>query len=181
VRIGAPANGCQMCRGCGGPHDAGDYNKRFWETRFFSDEGRWNSPYGEFFLSWYSGLLVRHADTVLASVKDVVRRKCTAIVLDAVEQARCCHYLSFLGDLLSRHQRGADAPNGAIFLPWCIGLLVRHAIVMLAVCKSRAAQVHGNHAGRDEKVKAPVLHARAGQRRRFGRFEVAAGGHLEPA
>jgi beta-amylase len=40
--------------GHGGPHDAGHYNSRSWETGFFvSQGGNWQSEYGHFFLSWY--------------------------------------------------------------------------------------------------------------------------------
>jgi beta-amylase len=40
--------------GHGGPHDAGHYNSRSWETGFFKSQGgRWQSEYGHFFQSWY--------------------------------------------------------------------------------------------------------------------------------
>jgi beta-amylase len=40
--------------GHGGPHDAGHYNSRSWETGFFvSQGGNWQSEYGHFSLSWY--------------------------------------------------------------------------------------------------------------------------------
>ena len=36
-------------RGWGGPHDAGNYNSRNWETGFFvSQGGSWDSEYGRF-------------------------------------------------------------------------------------------------------------------------------------
>ena len=54
-------------RGLGGPHDAGSYNSYIWDTGFFrSQGGSWDSEYGDFFLSWYSNRLIRHADEVLA-------------------------------------------------------------------------------------------------------------------
>jgi beta-amylase len=53
-----------------GPHDAGHYNAREAETRFFHPEdGSWDSEYGRFFLSWYSGELVAHCDRVLGAVR----------------------------------------------------------------------------------------------------------------
>lgn len=61
--------------GLGGPHDAGYYNSRAWETGFFnSDTGSWNTPYGAFFLDWYSGMLLRHADRVLAAAAAAMNR-----------------------------------------------------------------------------------------------------------
>lgn len=40
--------------GHGGPHDAGHYNSRSWDTGFFKSQGgRWQSDYGHFFQSWY--------------------------------------------------------------------------------------------------------------------------------
>jgi beta-amylase len=40
--------------GHGGPHDAGHYNSRSWETGFFKSQGgRWQGEYGHFFQSWY--------------------------------------------------------------------------------------------------------------------------------
>eukprot|EP00798_Chlamydomonas_sp_ICE-L_P013265 gene13265-19105_t len=62
--------------GLSGPHDAGNYNSSSWETGFFvSDGGSWNSPYGDFFLSWYSGLLREHAERVLTATSEVVSRR----------------------------------------------------------------------------------------------------------
>ncbi|KAI8465551.1 MAG: beta-amylase [Monoraphidium minutum] len=54
--------------GHGGPHDAGHYNSKSWETGFFvSQGGNWQTEYGGFYLSWYSGLLVKHADRILGA------------------------------------------------------------------------------------------------------------------
>lgn len=59
--------------GLGGPHDAGDYNSRPSETGFFpSSGGSWDSDYGRFFLSWYSGQLLAHADRVLGAARAVL-------------------------------------------------------------------------------------------------------------
>lgn len=61
--------------GYGGPHDAGSYNSRSWETGFFvSDGGSWSGEYGHFFLSWYSGLLIKHADRILGQAADVLNK-----------------------------------------------------------------------------------------------------------
>ena len=48
------------------PNNAGSYNSKPQDTRFFCDGGEYNSLYGRFFLKWYSGVLVDHADRVLA-------------------------------------------------------------------------------------------------------------------
>ncbi len=62
-------------RGHGGPHDAGTYNSRSWETGFFiSQGGSWDSAYGHFFLSWYSGLLLRHCDRLLTAAGSVLNK-----------------------------------------------------------------------------------------------------------
>ncbi|ESQ41872.1 hypothetical protein EUTSA_v10013215mg [Eutrema salsugineum] len=52
--------------GLGGPHDAPTYNQQPHSSSFFSDGGSWESQYGDFFLSWYSSLLISHADRVLS-------------------------------------------------------------------------------------------------------------------
>lgn len=49
-----------------GPENAGSYNSRPHETRFFCDGGDYDSYYGRFFLNWYSQVLVDHGDRVLA-------------------------------------------------------------------------------------------------------------------
>ncbi|KAJ8748976.1 hypothetical protein K2173_013415 [Erythroxylum novogranatense] len=48
-----------------GPDNAGSYNSRPHETGFFRDGGEYDSSYGRFFLNWYSGVLIKHADHVL--------------------------------------------------------------------------------------------------------------------
>ncbi len=61
-------------RGLSGPHDSGSYNSHTWETGFFvSQGGSWDSEYGRFFLSWYSGLLLKHADRLLGAAAAAVR------------------------------------------------------------------------------------------------------------
>ena len=61
--------------GKGGPHDVGQYNNMPWETSFFHlINGRFASEYGDFFLNFYSSLLVAHANRVLAAALKVVSR-----------------------------------------------------------------------------------------------------------
>ncbi|KAI3430110.1 Beta-amylase [Psidium guajava] len=55
-----------------GPTDAGQYNNWPEDTSFFKKEGGgWNSQYGEFFLSWYSQMLLDHGERILSSAKSV--------------------------------------------------------------------------------------------------------------
>ncbi|XP_057956937.1 beta-amylase 1, chloroplastic isoform X2 [Malania oleifera] len=58
--------------GSTGPTDAGHYNNWPEDTQFFRKEGGgWNSPYGEFFLTWYSQLLLEHGDRILSSAETI--------------------------------------------------------------------------------------------------------------
>lgn len=59
--------------GHGGPHDAGHYNSREWETGFFrNDGGSYLSEYGKFFLGWYSNELIQHADRILCQAREIL-------------------------------------------------------------------------------------------------------------
>ncbi|CAK9200517.1 unnamed protein product [Sphagnum troendelagicum] len=53
--------------GLGGPHDAGHYNQMPEETGFFRRDGSWQSEYGQFFLEWYSQMLLAHGERVLSA------------------------------------------------------------------------------------------------------------------
>ncbi|BFG31194.1 hypothetical protein CerSpe_174680 [Prunus speciosa] len=57
--------------GRSGPHDAGQYNQFPEDTGFFKRDGTWNTEYGQFFLEWYSGKLLRHGDRILTAAKGV--------------------------------------------------------------------------------------------------------------
>ncbi|KAF6983348.1 hypothetical protein CFC21_001555 [Triticum aestivum] len=58
--------------GLGGPTDAGGYNSRPDDTDFFrQDGGGWDSEYGQFFMSWYSRMLLEHGDRVLSGAASV--------------------------------------------------------------------------------------------------------------
>lgn len=48
-----------------GPSDAGHYNSRPQDSDFFKDGRGYASPYGKFFLEWYSQMLIEHGDRVL--------------------------------------------------------------------------------------------------------------------
>ncbi|KAK8547976.1 hypothetical protein V6N12_060904 [Hibiscus sabdariffa] len=57
-----------------GPTDAGHYNSWPEDTPFFKkDGGGWNSHYGEFFLSWYSRMLIEHGEQILLSATSVFK------------------------------------------------------------------------------------------------------------
>ncbi|XP_039797151.1 inactive beta-amylase 9-like isoform X2 [Panicum virgatum] len=52
--------------GLSGPHDAPRYHESPNSCGFFRERGgSWETPYGDFFLSWYAGQLVGHGDRVL--------------------------------------------------------------------------------------------------------------------
>ncbi|PSS09671.1 Beta-amylase [Actinidia chinensis var. chinensis] len=57
--------------GRNGPHDSGQYNQFSEETGFFRRDGTWNTEYGQFFLEWYSGMLLEHGDRILAAAKGI--------------------------------------------------------------------------------------------------------------
>ncbi|KAL0376858.1 UNVERIFIED_CONTAM: Beta-amylase 1, chloroplastic [Sesamum calycinum] len=62
--------------GSTGPTDAGHYNNWPEDTNFFRKEGGgWNTPYGEFFLSWYSQMLLDHGERILQSAKSLFENK----------------------------------------------------------------------------------------------------------
>eukprot|EP00884_Botryococcus_braunii_P020130 jgi/Botrbrau1/6800/Bobra.0153s0003.1 len=65
------------------PRDAaGTYNSAPWETEFFAltNAGGWLSPYGRFFMEWYSGKLIQHGADVLDAVLPSVREFNSAII-----------------------------------------------------------------------------------------------------
>lgn len=57
--------------GHSGPTDAGHYNNWPEDTNFFRKEGGWTTPYGEFFLSWYSQMLLDHGERILQSANAI--------------------------------------------------------------------------------------------------------------
>ncbi|OIT01101.1 PREDICTED: beta-amylase 1, chloroplastic-like [Nicotiana attenuata] len=59
-----------------GPTDAGEYNNWPEDTTFFKKEsGGWDCPYGEFFLTWYSQMLLDHGERILQSTKAIFENK----------------------------------------------------------------------------------------------------------
>ncbi|XP_012454525.1 inactive beta-amylase 9 [Gossypium raimondii] len=67
----AEANGNPLW-GLGGPHDAPTYDQAPNLNSFFKDHGgSWESPYGDFFLSWYSSELVSHGNRLLSLASSI--------------------------------------------------------------------------------------------------------------
>lgn len=59
-----------------GPTDAGQYNNWPEDTNFFKKEGGgWEHPYGEFFLSWYSEMLIGHGERIVQAAKNIFENK----------------------------------------------------------------------------------------------------------
>ena len=60
--------------GDGGPIGSGNLMHNPEQTEFFkSDNGSWNTPYGNFFLEWYSGLLLLHGERMCMVAETVFR------------------------------------------------------------------------------------------------------------
>lgn len=58
--------------GLGGPHDAPTYDQSPNSNNFFRDHGgSWESPYADFFLSWYSNQLISHGDRLLSLASSI--------------------------------------------------------------------------------------------------------------
>ncbi|KAG8073411.1 hypothetical protein GUJ93_ZPchr0006g41370 [Zizania palustris] len=57
--------------GNAGPGDAGGYKDWPEDTPFFRREGGWNTAYGEFFMSWYSQMLLEHGERILSAASGV--------------------------------------------------------------------------------------------------------------
>lgn len=55
------------CWGRDGPHDAPSYDQSPNTHNFFKEQGgSWETPYGDFFLSWYSSELISHGNRILS-------------------------------------------------------------------------------------------------------------------
>jgi len=60
--------------GLGGPHDVPTYDQPPSVDTFFKDQGgSWETPYGVFFLSWYSSKLISHGDHILSLASSCFR------------------------------------------------------------------------------------------------------------
>lgn len=72
LQAAAEANGQQEW-GKSGPHDSGQYQQYPEDTGFFRREGTWNTPYGQFFLEWYSTKLIEHGENILAAAHGIFK------------------------------------------------------------------------------------------------------------
>lgn len=57
----------------GGPIGASDLMQDPERTEFFKSDGAWNTPYGEFFLAWYSGMLLLHGERICREAETIFR------------------------------------------------------------------------------------------------------------
>ncbi|XP_004245482.1 beta-amylase 3, chloroplastic [Solanum lycopersicum] len=57
----------------GGPIGAGSLSRSHEGSEFFKSDGSWNSPYGEFFLAWYSGMLLLHGERICREAESIFR------------------------------------------------------------------------------------------------------------
>ncbi|KAF8780061.1 hypothetical protein HU200_001712 [Digitaria exilis] len=57
--------------GNAGPGDSGSYKDWPEDTPFFRREGGWNTEYGQFFMSWYSQMLLEHGERILSAATGV--------------------------------------------------------------------------------------------------------------
>ncbi|XP_057959454.1 inactive beta-amylase 9 [Malania oleifera] len=58
--------------GLGGPHDTPNYDQSPNLNNFFKEHaGSWETPYGDFFLSWYSNQLISHGNRLLSVASTV--------------------------------------------------------------------------------------------------------------
>jgi len=57
--------------GNAGPSDSGSYKDWPEDTPFFRREGGWNTEYGQFFMSWYSQMLLEHGERILSAATGV--------------------------------------------------------------------------------------------------------------
>ncbi|KAL6979419.1 beta-amylase [Sarracenia purpurea var. burkii] len=59
--------------GNGGPIGGGNLVRDAENTEFFKAAGSWNTPYGEFFLEWYSGMLLLHGERICSEAETIFR------------------------------------------------------------------------------------------------------------
>lgn len=59
--------------GDGGPIGTGSLMHVPENTEFFKPDGSWNTPYGEFFLEWYSSMLLLHGERICREAETIFR------------------------------------------------------------------------------------------------------------
>eukprot|EP00803_Ostreobium_quekettii_P005528 evm.model.scf_1360EXC.4 EVM.evm.TU.scf_1360EXC.4 scf_1360EXC:29335-34456(-) len=96
--------------GNGGPHDSGHYNNSPEEAPFFAAHGSWDTPYGQFFLNWYCGSLLKHGDSVLSIANRVFSPKLRRRLHQEVDDLHNCQRDCCQDERLSSE----EAPNTMI-------------------------------------------------------------------
>ncbi|KAL1326395.1 hypothetical protein AAHE18_13G225400 [Arachis hypogaea] len=77
--------------GDGGPFGAGSLTQNPEHTDFFKNEGgSWNTPYGKFFLEWYSNMLLLHGERICREAETIFRG--TEVLISAEVAAIHWHY-----------------------------------------------------------------------------------------
>ncbi|MED6220522.1 hypothetical protein PIB30_045585 [Stylosanthes scabra] len=77
--------------GDGGPFGAGSLMQNPEHTDFFKNEGgSWNTPYGKFFLEWYSDMLLLHGERICREAETIFRG--TEVLISAKVAAVHWHY-----------------------------------------------------------------------------------------
>ncbi|KAJ1438051.1 Glycoside hydrolase, family 14 [Sesbania bispinosa] len=79
--------------GNGGPFGAGSLMQNPEHTEFFRNEGgSWNTPYGKFFLEWYSDMLLLHGERICREAETIFRG--TEVHISAKLAAIHWHYVT---------------------------------------------------------------------------------------
>ncbi|CAM8934724.1 unnamed protein product [Rhodiola kirilowii] len=77
--------------GIGGPFGTSGLMQNPEETEFFRrDEGSWNTPYGKFFLGWYSSMLLLHGERICREAEAIFRG--TGVIMSAKLAGIHWHY-----------------------------------------------------------------------------------------
>ncbi|GAB4857638.1 hypothetical protein Ancab_015544 [Ancistrocladus abbreviatus] len=70
--LNACAQNIGMCEwGNGGPFGASNLMNNPEQTEFFNSDGSWNTLYGQFFLKWYSGMLILHGERICRETESI--------------------------------------------------------------------------------------------------------------
>ncbi|MED6195066.1 Beta-amylase 3, chloroplastic [Stylosanthes scabra] len=148
--------------GKGGPHDSGNYKQYPEETEFFRREGRWNTEYGEFFLNWYSSMLLQHGERILLSAKGIFQE--SGVKLSAKVAGIHWHYntRSHAPELTAGYYNTRFRDG---YVP-IAQMLAKHGVVFNFTCmemKDTEQPEHGNCSpeGLVRQVKAAALKAGA--------------------
>lgn len=79
--------------GNGGPFGTGSLMRNPEHTEFFKNgDGSWNTPYGQFFLEWYSDMLLMHGERICREAETIFRG--TEVHISAKVAAIHWHYVT---------------------------------------------------------------------------------------